>query len=195
MWHEQALRIAEYVQELLPWFWLVLVVLIVAWLYRSARAISHTAGGLGRFPTAARVLYAGRMATFAELLALLVEQEVPMSEAVVLAGAASGDARLRRGGKVLAEHIRQGGRAAEVPEGFPPLLGWLILTETRHTHLVKSLRQTGDAYRRKALYWGNWLGVYLPVIVSAGIGGVVALFYVLLVLAPFYNLLFQFCRP
>jgi len=39
------------------------------------------------------------------------------------------------------------------------------------------------------------LGVYLPIFLSAGIGGMVALYYVLLVMGPLYNLLYQLSLP
>jgi type II secretory pathway component PulF len=130
------------------------------------------------------------MATFAEVLALMVEQEVPMDEAVVLASSASGDAALARAGKGLAERLRRGEGMPDL-EGLPPLLGWLLLRGAPKDHLVKSLRRTGYAYRRKATYWGNWLSVYLPILLSAFIGGSITLFYVLLVLTPFYNLIYE----
>jgi len=78
--------------------------------------------------------------------------------------------------------------------GFPPLLGWLLLRGAPKEYLVKSLRRASRAYRRKARNWGNWLSIFLPIILSAGIGGTIALFYVLLVLAPFYNLLYELSR-
>jgi hypothetical protein len=70
-------------------------------------------------------------------------------------------------------------------------LSWLILTGAHHQHLVKSLRQTAAGYRRRARLLGAWLGIYLPIFLSAGVGGTVVLMYVVLSLAPFYNLLFE----
>lgn len=189
-WYERLLTLAEALPGALPWFWAALVVAILVWLYRSSRATSASHASIGRIPTIGRILHAGRMATFAEVLALMVDQEVPMDEAIVLSSAASGDAALARSGKALAERIRRGEGTPEL-QGFPPLLGWLLLRGVSKEHLVKSLRRTGNAYRRKATHWGTWLSVYLPIILSAVLGGSVALFYVLLVMAPFYNLIYE----
>lgn len=191
-WYQRALSAADLVRMGLPWFWCLLAILVVAWLYRSARAVSMAAAGLSGWPTIAGVLRAGRMATFAELLSLMVEHNVPMDEAVELSAAASGDGSLRRSASALAEQIRAGQVSGDPPPDFPSFLGWMILSGTTREHLVRSLRQTAEAYRRKANYAAGWLGVYLPILVSAAIGGTAALLYVLLALAPFYHLLYQF---
>jgi type II secretory pathway component PulF len=135
------------------------------------------------------------MATFADVLAMMVEQQVPLDEAVVLAGQASGDGILLNASGVIAERIRGGQRTGRLPKGFPPLLGWLLESGTQRAALAKSLRQTADSYRRRALSMSTWLTTYLPIILSAGVGGTIALFYVLIVLAPFYNLLYQVSLP
>ena len=135
------------------------------------------------------------MATFSEVLALLIEHEVPLDEAVILSGEASGDALLSEAAAAMAQRLRGGQRGAELPPAFPPLLAWMITSGTRREQLAKSLRQSADSYRRRARSMGNWLTIYLPMLLSAGIGGVIALLYVLLVMAPFYNLLFQLSMP
>jgi general secretion pathway protein F len=189
-WYEQWYAVAQGLQQLLPWLWVLLVVVVAVWWIRSSRLAALTKGGARRGGGLARVLHAGQMATFAEILALLVEQEVPLDEAVVLASTASGDQQLARGGRQLGADIRSGRSSDQLPSVIPPLLGWLVLTGAHHQHLVTSLRQTADSYRRRALMLGTWLSVYLPIFLSAGIGGVVVLAYVVFVMAPFYNLLF-----
>ena len=69
----------------------------------------------------------GRMATFAELLRLMNDHQVPMPEAVVLAADASGDRMLSRGARRIAERLESGAvlrSRSELPAEFPPLLGW-----------------------------------------------------------------------
>lgn len=190
-WYEWSLTVADQIQRLLPWFWLVLLACVGIWLYCSARAVSWDSGGMKGLFSVARVLRLGRTATLVEILTLMVEQGVPLDEAVELSSAASGDASLRRSGQQLAESLRRGETGGKPPVGFPPFLGWLMLSGTRQQHLARALRQAGEGYRRKALRWGSWLGIYLPIFLSAGIGGGVVLLYVLLVLAPFYNLLYE----
>jgi len=183
------LGIASWVQRGLPWFWLAVFLLLVWWLYRSSRASVLLSGGVIRLPALGRVAQAGRMATFTEILALLVEHGVPLHESLALAATASGDASLERGGKLLAEQVRQGSSATALPPGIPPLIGWLILGHARQEQMAQALRRAAAGYRRRVTHWGIWLGVYLPILLSAVIGGLVTLFYALLTLTPFYSLL------
>lgn len=188
-WYESMLAVAEVIRQWLPWVWAVLAVLIAIWLWRSASAGLLGGGGLGWFPAFRSVLRAGRLATFVDTLALMVEQNVPLDEGLVLSSAASGDARLAHGARELAERLRGGESPERTPPGIPPLLGWLLVSRRPATQLVRSLRRTGDAYHRRVAYWGSWLTLYLPIFLSAGIGGVITLGYVVLTLAPFYHLL------
>jgi type II secretory pathway component PulF len=181
---------ASIVRELLPWLWAVLIAGLVFWWVRSLRLAAMRASSFGRLPTLARVLHAGQLATFTEVMALLLEQQVSMDEAILLASGASGNAQLTSAGQKLAEAVRAGATGDEVPAAIPPLLGWLILTGAQQQQLVKTLRQSAANYRRRATFLATWLGVYLPIFLSAFIGGSVVLMYVLLTLIPFYNLLY-----
>lgn len=126
---------------------------------------------------------------------MMVEQQVALDEGVVLAAEASGDRLLIKASNLIAARIRGGQRSGPLPQGFPPLLGWLINSNTQRSHLSKTLRQSADSYRRRALNMGNWLTIYLPIILSAGVGGTIAMLYVLIVMAPFCNLLYQLSLP
>jgi general secretion pathway protein F len=189
-WYEALLRGAEIADGVLPWFWLVLVAAIGWWIYRSSLARSF-GSSLAGLPLLGHVLHVGRAATFAEILALLVEQRVPLDEAITLSAAASGDPALQRAGTSLAERLRRGDTSSAIPEGIPPLLGWLIATPIGPERLASSLKRLAGGYRRRVANWGLWLGLYMPIFLSAGIGGLIVLFYALSVLAPFYNLLVE----
>lgn len=187
--YEFLLTIAFFFQHTLPWIWLVAAILLGWWLYRSSRATALLSARGIPLPALARVAQAGRMATFTEILALLVEHDVPLDEALVVSATASGDARLARGGQQLAEQVRQGNTAAAVPPGIPPLIGWLILGHAQQARMAETLRRAAGTYHRRIHHWGIWLGIYLPILLSAVIGGLVTLFYALLMLTPFYSLL------
>ena len=62
----------------------------------------------GWVPWTGRMLRCSRTATFLELLALLVENETPLPEAVVLAAEASGDPRTLRSARQLAATLQNG---------------------------------------------------------------------------------------
>lgn len=194
-WYGWVVRATSLGPEVVAAFWIAFVLIGGVWLYRSSRASAISRRGMHGMASVSRVLHAGRMATFADVLALMVEQRVPLDEAVVLAGEASGDVVLLNSSGTLAERIRTGQQSKKLPTGFPPLLGWLITSSTHQSHLAKSLRQTADSYRRRALNMSNWLTVYLPIVLSAGVGGTIAFLYVLIVMAPFYNLLYQLSNP
>jgi general secretion pathway protein F len=181
--------------DVLVGFWGIAVLGGGMWLVYSSRAATISRRGARGFPTVARVLHLGRMATFTDLLAMMVEQQVPLDEAVVLAAEASGDRVLVESSEVIATKIRRGEQASLLPKAFPPLLAWLIQSRTDQEPFAKSLRQSADSYRRRALNMGNWLTMYLPIFLSAGVGGTIAIAYVLLVMAPFYHLLYQFSLP
>jgi type II secretory pathway component PulF len=189
-WYGYALAVAQHVPRATACALVLIGFLAVWWLCRSPWSVAWSAGRFGGFSLTG-VLQAGRLATFAELMALMVEQQVPMAEAVELSTAASGDARLRQSGKALADRIRQGDTKAAIPPGMPPLLSWLLVVGMRQDQLIRSLRRYAAAYRRKAMYWGDWMSTYLPILLSAVFGGSVVLAYALLVMAPVYNLLFQ----
>ena len=91
-----------------PWVPIVLALVFLTWWFRSGRAVrSLTGPGRARarrflfgrtrprrWPSVGQALRDGRMATFAELLRLMNDHQVPMPEAVVLAADASGDRAL-----------------------------------------------------------------------------------------------------
>ncbi|MDA1055302.1 MAG: type II secretion system F family protein [Planctomycetota bacterium] len=170
-WYEWIVHTTRLSPEVIVGFWLVTVIVGGVWLYRSSRATAISDRGARGLPTVARVLHVGRMATFADVLAMMVEQQVALDEAVVLAAEASGDRMLVKSSGIIAERIRRGQHTAPLPAGFPPLLGWLLNSGTQREQLAKSLRQTASSYRRRALNMGNWLTIYLPIILSAGVGG------------------------
>lgn len=174
--------------------WSLVFVLGGTWFIRSRRA-SRFATGWRRWPSIGTVNAAGRVATFAEILALLVEQQVPLPESLYLAGVSCGDRRIGIAAANLAERIRSGEVAGPTPRGMPPLLSWLILTNASSRQLVHALRQTAEAQREYAVRVSLFLGLYLPIVLSAIVGAVLAVYYGILVLSPFIYLLYELGKP
>ncbi len=110
-----------------------LALLFAVWWYRSNRALVLQAGEsrrvLGWLPGVGRLIATAQAAALAEILALLLEHDVPLAEAVVLAAEAVGDRATRGAAAALAAAIQQGtappppGAAAG---GLAPLVRWLI---------------------------------------------------------------------
>ena len=180
------------------------VVLLGAWWYRSGRAVRSfgaAAGGRsrpGRWQLLRRSLHDGRMATFAEVLSLLIEQQVPSYEAIVLAADATGDRSLGAAAREIAERLQRGetmGDGQPIPHQFPPLLGWLISVGPGRSSFSKTLRMTAEMYRQRAMRAVSWRAVYFPILLTAIVGGGATLVQALAVFWPISRLLYELGMP
>lgn len=164
------------------------------WWYRSGRTGQLQAVRReGILPTARLIKY-GQIATFADVLGLLVEHEVPLGESIVLAADASGDPQLARGARTLAQNIERGGRADAAQatiEGCPPLLAWLLSRGSTQPGLAEALRRTAESFRGRAVQLDDRLRLYLPLALTFLIGGTAVAVYALSVFVPWYDLLFS----
>ena len=126
-------------------------------------------------------------AGFTDLLALLVEHKVPLTEAMSLAGRASGDPRLEKQAEAAAKVLAEGRSLLEVRQEnsvFPPLLSWLLSSGQGQEELVAGLRQMADRYRKLARYEAEKLEVLLPTFLLFGVGASSALLYGLALFVP-----------
>jgi general secretion pathway protein F len=184
---------------------IVLTAAILWWL-RSRQALVLQSGGAARIfgwtPSFRRLLAESRAASFADMLALLVEHQTPLGEAVVLAAETTGDPRLTLAAKQLAADISAGiasGRPSGEPEAsapgaateIPPLLRWLIATGGNQATFAAALRDAADTYRRRAIRRADWLRLYLPMLLTLGIGGTVVAVYALSLFVPWTSMLYQ----
>jgi type II secretory pathway component PulF len=138
------------------------------------------------------------MATFAEVLSLLIEQEVPSHEAIVLAADATGDAGLGQAAREISERAQRGeaiDRHGAAARRIPPLLGWLIATGTGRTNFGKTLRMAAETYREQAMRAVNWRAVYMPILLTAVFAGSVTLLQALATFGPLCRLLHQLGQP
>ena len=174
---------------------------VVQW-HRSGRAIwlerrgGWTADSKGRacMPTARRVLRVSRVATFAEILAMLLDHFVPMPEAVALAADASGDPNLRDGARQLGQLVAEGHNFTsrdQLPSAFPPMIGWLLVSGTQRSQLTHALRVSAENYRKRAANAATWNATYLPLVLTALVGGFVTLLQALAVFGPVLHLLYS----
>lgn len=133
-------------------------------------------------------------ANFSELLSLLVEHEVPLPEAVLLAAEATGDPRMVDGAGQIAMDIRRGevlSPASSSLRMFPPLLRWLMSHGASPAELRGALRQATEVYRRRALMRVEWFKLVMPVALLIVIGGGVTLLYGLLLFLPLTSMMNQ----
>jgi general secretion pathway protein F len=187
----------------LPWLPAAGLAVLVLWWVRS-RSVGRLERGAPwqafgrrwRIPTVGQRLYAGRMATFADTLALLVEHRVPYHEALGLAADASGDRGFRETVRPLAGRLERGETVtAADAAGLPPLLTWLFSARLEQPRLVSCLRRTADSYRRQAAWLSRWLAIYLPFWLIVSLGGVATVLYVLSVVGPWARILYELSAP
>lgn len=188
----------------LPWLPPAAVVVLVVWWLRS-RSAWRLEGGLSqrgkserrwRFPTVGKLLHAGRMATLADTLALLIEHDVPYHEALLLAAGASGDRRFREAVVPLAQQMERGELiSSRNSAGSPPLLICLLAARLEQPRMVSYLRRSADSYRQQAEWLSRWLSIYLPFWLTVSIGGTATAVYVVSVIGPWYRMLYELSAP
>lgn len=173
---------------------LVAGVLVMVW-WRGARRATVMGGqGHGRWverlPLVGPTVRDARLAAQAELLGLLVQNNVPLDEAVLLAAECSADRKLIGNAGQLHASLKNG--AAPTPgewSGFPPLLGWLAGSGAGQGTFVAIARHVADTYRRRVARRARWLGDYLPLWLIALVGGGVVALVAVATILPFTQLM------
>lgn len=184
--------------------WIPPLMLVIAasatWL--SSRGARWLGGGTGGrlaawIPLAGPAVRNGRLAALAETLGLLVEQDVPLGEALVLAADVAGDRRLARAARKIAATLAQGGSPpqAEQLAGFPPLLAWLVSSGGRQQSFVALSRHVADTYRRRMASQSRWLRDYLPMWLVILIGGSLVALVATTTFLPFSEMMQSLSEP
>ncbi len=176
------------------WYWgpivPVVVVLLIAVCWLGSAEARWAERLFGWAPWTGRMLRCSRTATFLELLALLVENETPLPEAVVLAAEASGDPRTLQSARQMAATLENGQTQPDAGgPAFPPLLHWLLLAAGRDGALLPALRHAATTYHRRARRQSDLLRLFLPIILTIAVGGSVTALYALTVFAPYAAML------
>jgi general secretion pathway protein F len=171
----------------------VLVLLVIAWRFRTKPAGAHPAW----LPGVSQAIFQQRCANFAEALAALLEQKVPLDESLRLAGGACGDATLREGAEALAKSIADGQLpSAESPLvlPFPPFLRWALWHLVATTGRERALRMAARIYREAAERRNEQSRVVAPLVTLVVLGGGATLAYGLALFAPVVELLRALAR-
>ena len=181
---------------------LVVVTVACVWWWQSGRALllqPRWAGRLlGWIPGLKQLLAWSQAATFADVLALLIEQQAPLPDGITLAAESTGSRALERAGAEMAAALRRGDSAdrclAAAPD-FPPLLGWLMVSGHDRGLLVNSLRHAAASYHQRARRRADAAQVLLPILLTLGVGGSAVLTYAMIVFLPWFSLLNSLAQP
>ena len=119
------------------------------------------------------------------MLWLLLQHELPLADALLLAGAACGTPRLERACSGLAREVSQGRATCDSESsssvGLPPLLRVSLLqTAGQEDRLVLRLQATAGFYRQRFERGLLWLRLLMPAVLLVVIGGGCVLGYSLL---------------
>jgi general secretion pathway protein F len=185
------------------WMWIppAVALLLAGWLWiAQRRLVPRTAFGrftLGCVPWMRGTIRNFHLATFADLLGLLVEHGVPLSDALVLAAEATGERRFVDAARSLSGEIEQGRALSEAIGArrvFPPFMRWMIATADRQGSLAAALRQLAEMYRRRALASAEWFRIVAPVVLVLVVGGSAVLLYALGLFYPLTQFLSDLTR-
>jgi general secretion pathway protein F len=152
---------------------------------------------LAALPWIAGAFRSFRVATFTDVLSLLVENRVPLPEAMRLAAQSVGDPRLTRFAEAWAEGLTRGqppDSAGAEAAGLFPLLSWIMVSGHRQAALAPALRRTAEMYYRRGASQAEAARVFLPVLLTLAVAGTATLAVGLLLLGPWYWFLFEFAR-
>ena len=174
------------------------LVLIMTGLYwrRAGQAVELQTGmvvpGLRRIPWLRNLLANARAASFADLLALLIEHEVPFPEAVLLAAEATGAPTMIEAARAVSAEAERGDSLASSLKRskiFPPVLSWILSSGQQEAGLVRALRNAAESYRRRALVQADVVRLVFPSVMVLTVGFVTVLAYGLTLFLPFAHML------
>ncbi len=143
-------------------------------------------------PITGELLRSARLAAFADLLGILVDNSVPLPEAFLLAGQASSDPLTSLGCKQVHDGLSQGtplGVVLRNQAQMPDLVVWMIgLGEKRGT-LGATLHQVAEMYRRKVEMRIGLLRGLLPSFLVLVTVGTVLVLHVFAMFLPLISLI------
>jgi type II secretory pathway component PulF len=164
---------------------------LALWLiFRLALGPAHFRRLVCRIPLVGPALRWAGLSRFSQLLALLIENRVPLDEALVLAGDASGDAEIRDDCRQITAEISAGESLVEVARRrrFPASFARALTWDRRHQGLPEIMQSLGDVYASRVRAVVSLLMAILPPLLIIVMGAVVFIVMVAL-FAPLIRLL------
>lgn len=170
------------------------LVAVVSW----ARRRSHNqtarvgAGPLAWVSGVSRTVSLARAANFAEATAALLQNGLPLSEAMRTAADTWNSAPLADATRALATRLALGQpniNDSQLAASFPPFLRWSLLDSEATIGRVRALQTAAELYRREAERRQERLQVVAPLVLAVVIGGGATLLYGLTLFVPVVEML------
>lgn len=173
---------------------IVIGTLFVCWLWlrRTPNGQRRWSQLLYSIPIAGTLVRSARMAAYTELLGILVRFEVPLPEAIQLAGRASSDPVIRQGTAVIDEEIQQGktlGEALGQRRLLPTMVTWMLVFGEKQGNLATSLTHVSEMFRRQVDLRANLLRNVLPSFLILFVGVPITVLFLVVTIVPLIALL------
>ena len=143
-------------------------------------------------PIVGTLLRSARLMAFTELLAILVDHEIPLPEAFRMAGSASSDPIMAGRVQEINADLSQGFPLGAVLRGkglVPDWVSWMTGLGEQRGGLGKSLHLVADLYRRQVEMRIGILRTVLPPVMILFTAGLFTAFFVISIILPMIKLL------
>ncbi len=143
-------------------------------------------------PVVGTLLRSARLMAFTELLAILVDHEIPLPEAFRMAGSASSDPVMAGRVQEINADLSQGLPLGSVLKGrglVPEWVSWMTGLGQQRGNLGKSLHLVADLYRRQVDMRLDLLRSVLPPVMILFTAGLFTAFFVASIILPMIKLL------
>jgi type II secretory pathway component PulF len=187
------LRLASIASE---WVWLwgpLFPLVIVTLLFQQFR--------WDRLPLVKQIVLNARTASYLDVVDLFLEQPIPLTTAIRAAGS-TGDAKLSIESERLAKRIEQGesvSHTSEMPQQLPPFVRWILLgliqpggaTVSTYRHALKT---AAEEYRQRLDESLHRAVIYAPIVILLIVGLFTLASFLMVLAAPWNQLLEQFAQ-
>jgi type II secretory pathway component PulF len=172
----------------------IVVMILLAWGLMSMSAHGRLAWAriVYAVPVVGTLIRSARLAAFSELMAVLVEFEMPLPEAFRLAGGASSDPMMAARADVIHARLSQGTPLGMALRGLgllPEWVAWMAGAGEQRGALAPALRQIAALYRRQVEARAAILRSVMPAFMIIATAGVLAGTFAISVMLPMIRLL------
>jgi type II secretory pathway component PulF len=143
-------------------------------------------------PVLGTLIHCSRLTAFTELLAILIENAIPLPEAYRLAAEASSEPFLTASAAQVQGSLEQGQRLGGIMRTSrltPELIAWMVGVGEERGDLPKALRQLTAIYRRQVEVRATFLKSVLPPFMIVVTAGALVMFFAISVFLPLIKLI------